>query len=276
MIKSRNFWIAATLIAVLPLLAIDIIQHYLDWQKDVRWELIDTVQNTYTLDRQQKASILDKVFERNQTLTFLIYIKSFCSLIFLVFGIYFFKRYRQQQRPKFFKPFLYTITLMVCFVLAKVVVVNRINTSSDIHILTLNPADTSFKKLYEDNFKGKIVYIDFWGTTCGPCLAEFRDFTEPLKDKFKNRNDLSYLYIAQGNEYLWHEQIKKYNIKGYHLFVDEKQYENLYKKSTKDSLVLMPHYLILDRKGNVIEPDAKQPSNGDSLYVQLDKYLAQR
>ena len=89
MIKSRNFWIAATLIAVLPLLAIDIIQHYLDWQKDVRWELIDTVQNTYTLDRQQKASILDKVFERNQTLTFLIYIKSFCSLIFLVFGIYF-------------------------------------------------------------------------------------------------------------------------------------------------------------------------------------------
>ena len=40
--------------AVIPLLTIDVIQHYLDWQKDVRWALIDVVQNTYAFDKQQK------------------------------------------------------------------------------------------------------------------------------------------------------------------------------------------------------------------------------
>jgi len=91
---------------------------------------------------------------------------------------------------------------MSCFVLIKILVVNRINTSSDVHILSLNPDELSFTKLYDDNFKRKVVYVDFWGTTCGPCLAEFRDFTQPLKAKFKDRADISYLYVAQGSEYM--------------------------------------------------------------------------
>ena len=136
---------------------------------------------------------------------------------------------------------------MTCFVLIKVLLVNSINTNSDVHILSLNPDETTFEKLYADHFKGKVVYVDFWGTTCGPCLAEFSNFTQPLKDKFKDRNDIGYLYVAQGNEYIWHEQIKKYNVTGYHLFAGGQQYEQLYKESTNDSMILMPHYLILDK-----------------------------
>jgi len=40
-------------------------------------------------------------------------------------------------------------------------------------------------------------------------------------------------------------------------------------------MVLMPHYLIINKNGTIAEPNAKQPSNEDSLYVQLDKYLTQ-
>ena len=76
----------------------------------------------------------------------------------------------------------------------------------------------------------------------------------------------------QGNEYIWHEQIKKYNVTGYHLFAGGQQYEQLYKESTNDSMILMPHYLILD-KTEMAEANAKQPSDGDSLYAQLSKYL---
>lgn len=276
MIKSRHFWIAAIMVAVVPLLSMDIIQHYLDWQSEVREELITVVQNLYSLDKQEKANILDKVFERNQKLTFLIYIKCFVIVILLPSSFYLFRIYNRKQRPTLFKPLLSSIVLIFCFGLIKVFLINRINSNDDIRILTLSSDASSLQKLYSENFKGKVVYVDFWGTTCGPCLQEFRDFTKPLKDKYKNRNDISYLYIAQGNEYMWHEQIKKYNVLGAHLFVILNQYEKLYRQSTQDSIVIMPHYLIIDKKGNIVVRNAKRPSDRDSLYAQLDKYLSKR
>jgi thiol-disulfide isomerase/thioredoxin len=274
MIKSRYFWLAAILIAVIPLLGIDITQHYLDWQKDVREELIVVVQNLYPFNKQQKTSILDKVFERNQTLMFLIYMKSFAILILLAFSFYFFRLYKQQQKPKLLKPLFYTLVIIAFFTLTKIFLINRINANKNIRFITMKAGTSSFKQLYIDNFRDKVVYVDFWGTTCGPCLQEFRDFTKSLKDRYAQRDDIKYLYVGQGNEYIWHEQIKKYNVTGDHIFMDEKDYEKLYQLSTNDSLVLMPHYLIIDKKGNIVEPNAKRPSDGDSLYLQLDKYLA--
>ena len=276
MIKSRHFWFAAITTAIIPLLTIDIAHHNLDWQKEVREEIIIVVQNIYAFDTDKKAKILDKVFERNQTLQFLIYIKSIAILILLVTSFYSFRIYRKQQRPKLLKPLLYTLAVIICFTLTKVLLINRINTNENIRVLTINPRTSYFHQLYNDNFKGKVVYVDFWGTTCGPCLQEFRNFTKPLKDKYRQRNDIEYLYIAQGNEYLWHEQIEKYNIEGNHVFVDLAQYGKLYQQSTKDSLILMPHYLIIDKKGNIVEPDAKRPSDNDSLYLQLNKYLVEK
>jgi len=275
MIKSKYFWLATILIAIIPLLLIDLGQHYLDWKTEVREELITVVQNVYSFDRQQKANILDRVFDRNQTLMFLIYVKSFSVLILLAFSIYFLRLYTKQEKSKLLKPLFYTIAIATVFILVKVFLINRINTNEQIKFLAIETSVSSFGQLYNDNFKGNVVYVDFWGTTCGPCLEEFRDFTQSLKDRFKKRSDIKYLYVAQGNEYLWRNQIKKYNVEGIHVFVNEVQYRKLYRQTTSDSLVLMPHYLIIDKKGNIVESNAKGPSDGDSLYIQLEKYLSE-
>lgn len=273
MIKSRYFWIAAIMLALIPLLAIDIVQHYLDWQKEVREELITVVQGLYQFSRQQKADILDRVFERNQALGFLLFAKSFAIVVLLPLSFYFFGKFKQQQ-PGFGRPLLLTTALVAVVVLAKIYLVNRLNNNADIRFAAIAASDSTFSNVYRDNFKGQLVYIDFWGTTCGPCLQEFRDFTKPLKDRYRLRKDIAFLYVAQGNEYLWHEQIKKYNVTGTHLFLSPEQYEKLYKQSTHDSLVLMPHYLLLDKNGHIAETKARQPSDRDSLYAQIDQYLA--
>ena len=275
MIKSKHFWIAAIIIAFTPLLAIDITQHYVDWQKEVRGELINVVQN-YSFDREEKANVLERVFARNKTLTFLFYIKSFSILVLLLFSFYFFRQYYRNQKPTLFKPLLLTITLIACFIAVKVFLFNRVITNEKIKILTFRDEDSTFNKLYDANFKGKVVYVDFWGTTCGPCLNEFRNFTKPLKDKYRNRPDIDYLYIGQGNRYLWREQIKKYDVEGHHIFLNSSQYDKLYIQYAKDSLVVMPRYMIIDKKGNVTEPNAKRPSEKDSLHSQLDKYLTKK
>lgn len=275
MIKSKHFWIAAIIIALIPLLVIDIAQHYVDWQKEVREELINVVQ-TYSLDRAEKADLLDRVFSRNETLTFLFYTKCFSILVLLLLSFHFFRSYYRNQKPNLFKSFFFTITLIVCFISVKLFLFNKVIINEKIKFLTFSDEDSTFNTLYNENFKGKVVYVDFWGTTCGPCLDEFRNFTKPLKDKYKNRNDINYLYVGQGNRYLWREQIKKYKIEGHHIFLNSSQYNKLYIQSAKDSLVLMPRYLIIDKKGNITETNAKRPSNKDSLHSQIDKYLIEK
>src|SRR5205809_217761 len=141
---SRNFWIAAIMLAIIPLLSMDIVQHYVDWKSEVREELIAVVQNLYSFDREQKAAVLDKVFERNETLTFLMYVKSFSILLLLFFSFYFFRRYKQLGRPGFFKPFLYSTVLISGFILIKIFLFNRVNTNDKIQLLTMSPNDSSF------------------------------------------------------------------------------------------------------------------------------------
>ena len=123
-----------------------------------------------------------------------------------------------------------------------------------------------------------MVYVDFWSTTCGPCLEEFRHYTKPLKDQYQSK-DVVFLYICGGqylrHQYMWREQIKKYNIEGYHLYLEFDQYDELYRllANDKNIAISMPHYFILDKTGKVVNTDAKRPSDRDSLFAQLNTFL---
>lgn len=275
MLKSINFWVVAISLAAIGWLAIDIVKHNLDWQKDVREELIITVQNMYSFNKEEKAKILDKVFERNQTYMFAIYVKCFLIVILLVAIPLFLRRLKKIEGFHIVKALGYSAILAAFVLSIKILFINRINTNDKIQFLS-NAKAASIQELYNTNFKGKVVYVDFWGTTCGPCLEEFRNFTAPLKEKFKQREDISYLYIAQGNNFLWHNQVAKYKVEGAHLFVDEAQYEKLYRESISDSseAITMPRYIILNKKGIVVEKNALRPSEKERLYDQLTQYLS--
>ncbi|MFN3380608.1 MAG: hypothetical protein ACK41O_14220, partial [Runella zeae] len=163
MIKSHYFWLAALMAALIPFFIIDIVHHYLDWKKEVREELIIVVQNLYTFTKAQKANILDRVFERNQTLMFLMYFKSFVILLFMGGSSYFFWRYQKQEKPKLWKPLLYTIGMVACFLSIKIFVLNRLNSNENVRLISINPNTSSFEDVYNNHFKGSVVYVDFWG-----------------------------------------------------------------------------------------------------------------
>lgn len=277
MIRSKSFWIGAILFSIIPLLLIDISVHVIDWKKDVREEIITLVHDLNTYTKSQKTEALDVLLEREQTLNFLLYVKSFLCLLLLSLSFYFFKKYRKKREQPFWKPIAFAVALTACFMAVKIIVVTQTSNNDKIKILSFEPAEYSFERLYDKNFRGKVVYVDFWGTTCGPCLQEFRNSTKPLKEKYKAEQGLVYLYVSQGNKYLWKKQIEKYNVEGYHVFVNDDQYEKLYKKAVNDNgtIITMPRYLIINKKGDIVVTDAKRPSEKDSLGIELDKYLAQ-
>ena len=206
----------------------------------------------------------------------LVFFCCFCCLLLFALGVYLLVRYIKTDKKSGRKAVLTCFVLMALTSGLKLFSWTTFSGSRDITLLTLSPADTSLSNIYNENFKGKVVYVDFWGTTCPPCLEEFRNFTKPLKQYFKNRPDLAYLYICGGARLIWKQQLQKFNIVGSHIFLDKKDYAALYHRSvrgSKDTVLAMPRYLIIDKQGHIVDKDAPPPSEKDSVVVRLSRYL---
>jgi thiol-disulfide isomerase/thioredoxin len=213
--------------------------------------------------------------ERSTTLQFLIYTKSFLGIILIALSIYWFRKFSKQEHFGFLKPALFTLLIIGFSVTIKLFLTFGRNNNEKIRFVQLESQPAALKPLIDKHFKNKVVYVDFWGTSCGPCLMEFRYSTKPMKVKYKETDDLAYLYVSQGNKNLWMKQIERFDIEGYHLFLDDPQYTNLYRDALKNdtAIALMPRYMIVDKNGKVVETDAKRPSDKDSLFAQLDHVL---
>jgi len=275
--RSKLFWTGAILLAIIPMLLLDIPKHYIDWKDDVHDEQQFITQNTYQYSVQQKAVILHNMHTSNHALQILIYTKGIFCLLLFALGISVLLRYLKTEKKSGWTAVFPCFVLMAATTGLKLFSWTTFGGNSDMTILPDSPADTSLLKIYDQNFKGKVVYVDFWGTTCAPCLEEFRNFTKPLKDHYKNRPDLAYLYICGGMKLIWKQQLQKFNIEGSHIFLDKKDYAMLYHRSVrgaKDTILAMPRYLIIDKKGNIVDKDAPPPSQKDSIEARLDKYLA--
>ena len=276
MIRSKLFWTGAILLAIIPLLALDIPKHYIDWKHDVRDERLYLAQNTYNYSFQQKAAILERTRKSDREFQALMYTKGFCCLLLFVLGIYLLWRYAKTEKKSGWKAMLACFILILLTTGLKLFSWTAFIGSGAITLLNLSPTDTSLSNIYNENFKGKVVYVDFWGTTCAPCLEEFRNFTKPLKDHYKDRPDLAYLYICGGTKLIWKQRLQKFNIEGSHIFLDKRDYAMLYHRAVrgaKDTIVEMPRYLIINKQGNIVDKDAPPPSEKDSIEAKLDRYL---
>jgi len=123
--------------------------------------------------------------------------------------------------------------------------------------------------------KGKLVYIDLWGTWCGPCRDQFR-FTRELKQRFKGK-PVDFLYIAKETrpdpESYWRQMIRFYNLSGRHLMMDkdlEEHFKNMYGKGGG---LVFPSYMLADKNGRIISIHFKQPSDREQLYSEIEKFL---
>ena len=134
-----------------------------------------------------------------------------------------------------------------------------------------------------ERFKGKVVYLDFWGTRCKPCLEEFA-YIPDLKKKFQNQ-PIEYLYICtygskEGYKYkdmLWTMLIKKYKLTGINVLVSEdaklrfyERYKNIVDPGWSK---VVPVYLLFNKQGQVVEFNAPRPSSKEVLYKRIQELL---
>ncbi|MDI1234929.1 MAG: TlpA disulfide reductase family protein [bacterium] len=118
--------------------------------------------------------------------------------------------------------------------------------------------DAEGKQVALSSLKGKVVYIDFWATWCAPCLSEMPN-SHKLSEKFKDNKDVVFLYVnVRDDEENWKKFIAKGTLQGVNLFANETQSSELYKVYNFKGI---PHYVLIDKNGNLINADAERPSS---------------
>jgi thiol-disulfide isomerase/thioredoxin len=118
------------------------------------------------------------------------------------------------------------------------------------------------------NNKGKVIYIDFWGTWCGPCLREM-PYAKKIQKKYRNK-PVSFVYLcAISNENTWKATIADLDIEGQHYLLTDDQYALF---SDFFNISGVPHYALIDKIGAIIEKETYKPSDKE-LIKKIDKLL---
>jgi thiol-disulfide isomerase/thioredoxin len=117
--------------------------------------------------------------------------------------------------------------------------------------------------------KGKVIYIDFWATWCSPCRAEI-PYAKKIKETLKDK-EVVYVYLCgESSETNWKKLIDDLDIEGDHYFVDKNAWQEL---KNKFGISGIPHYLLIDKNGVVVDKEADRPSSGDKIVNDILKLL---
>jgi thiol-disulfide isomerase/thioredoxin len=115
--------------------------------------------------------------------------------------------------------------------------------------------ETDIKKILSDN-KGKVVYMDCWATWCGPCIAEIPASKKLMKDY--NSDDVAFIFIClDSEEKNWKATLSKHSLGGQHYFLTKNQSSDF---RNTFNIKGIPHYILFDKNGNIIENGTQRPS----------------
>lgn len=119
------------------------------------------------------------------------------------------------------------------------------------------------------DYKGKVVYIDFWATNCAPCVAELPHIKK-MQEKYKDNQDLVLLYVSFDKQPLLEKFLKEKGFEGMH-WIDSRGFAS--EAANKYNISGIPRYILVDKKGLLVTKDAPRPSSNPSALI--DKILEQ-
>jgi len=117
--------------------------------------------------------------------------------------------------------------------------------------------------------KGKTVFIDMWGTWCGPCREEIEQHAAQLSGHFKGK-DVVFLYIANYDTRKveeWKKQIAYFQIEGTHILANPKLTGDIMGKVKSTGY---PTYIIVKKDGSFKQTATRYPVNVQAMIKEIE------
>ncbi len=106
------------------------------------------------------------------------------------------------------------------------------------------------------DFRGKVVYLDFWASWCGPCMRQM-PFLKDLKKRMEGK-DVVFLYISVDEDpEAWKKTVAEKEIEGVHLNVPGRQHPVPVAYAVRG----IPKFMLIGRDGKILDNVPPRPSS---------------
>ncbi len=101
--------------------------------------------------------------------------------------------------------------------------------------------------------KGKYIFVDFWATTCGPCIAGIKSMKE-TRAQYKEHPELVFIFLTDEGQS---------PLAAYDKFVEEQEMEFTHRLTNDEYVYLrqlfafngIPRYVLVDKEGKIVSND---------------------
>lgn len=131
--------------------------------------------------------------------------------------------------------------------------------------------DIKGKSISLSDFKGKVIYIDFWGVYCGPCIGDIKENGTKVHEKYKDKDVLFLNICVDEKGSAWTDKVKELKLDGVNLVAEGWTTNQVCKDYNIKGI---PHYVLIDKEGKIINNNAPRLYElaGDGVNM-LDKAL---